>query len=218
VNPRTRLVLGVAALLALTAAVAFAVAARSGDDSGPAAQVEEVEGPFAGRTSPFEGAVRPPAAPVDFTLRNQDGEPVRISSERGKVVVVSPMYTTCEDTCPIVAQQIRGALDDLDPAVRTRVRAHAVSVDTANDTPLSAQRFLLEQRVRGYLDFLLGSRGELAPVWREFGFAPQTREQEHSAYVVLLDREGRQRVGFPVDHLTPEGLRHDIELLAAERG
>ena len=31
--------------------------------------------------------------------------------------------------------------------------------------------------------------------------------------MVLLDGEGRQRVGFPVQFLTPEALTHDIELL-----
>jgi hypothetical protein len=30
---------------------------------------------------------------------------------------------------------------------------------------------------------------------------------------VLLDRTGHQRVGFPVQFVTPEALRHDIELL-----
>jgi protein SCO1/2 len=209
-------VLLVAGLLALAGAAAAIVAARSGDDSG-AAVVEEVEGRFAGSTSPFEGALRPRAPRVDFALRNQDGELVRLSDERGKVVVVSPMYSTCQDTCPIVAQQIRGAIDDLTAAERGQVRAHALSVDPEHDTPDRAQSFLLERRVRGYLDFLLGTRRELAPVWRVFGFSPQTDAQEHNAYVVLIDRDGRQRVSFPVNYLTPEGLTHDLELLIGGR-
>ena len=71
--------------------------------------------------------------------------------------------------------------------------------------------------MRGYLDFLLGTRRELAPVWRVFGFSPQTDSQEHNAYVVLIDRDGRQRVSFPVNYLTPEGLTHDLELLISGR-
>jgi protein SCO1/2 len=210
---RTQLVLVVVGLLALGGLVA-AVVAGSSDSGGGAASVEEVEGPFQGRESPFEGALRPEGVQQsDFTLENQDGDLVRIADERGKVVVLTPLYTTCEDTCPIVAQQVRGALDDLSAADRREVVAHAISVDPVGDTPEQARRFLVDRRVSGYLDFLLGDRAELAPVWREFGFAPQTEEQEHNAYVVLLNREGRQRIGFPVEHLTPEGLRHDIELL-----
>jgi hypothetical protein len=31
---------------------------------------------------------------------------------------------------------------------------------------------------------------------------------------VLLDGSGRQRVGFPFDKLTPEGLAHDLRRLS----
>lgn len=215
-SARARLVLVVVALLALAGAVLAGIAASSGKDE-PAAVVEEinaagVEGP----RSPYEGAVRPKAPPGDFALRDQDGKLVRLADLRGTVVVLSPTYATCDETCPVAAQQIRGALDDLSAAERERIRAFALSVDPANDTPDRAQKFLLGRRLRGYLDYLLGTRRELQPVWREYGFAPQTDEREHNSYVVLLDGEGRQRVGFPVNFLTPEALAHDLRLLVRE--
>jgi protein SCO1/2 len=207
-------VLVVVALLALAAAVLATIAASaSRDDS--AAVVEEVNG-FEGPQSPYEGAMRPKAPPGEFALRDQDGELVRLAGLRGKVVVLSPTYSTCEETCPIVAQQIRGALDDLSDAERDRIRAFALSVDPANDTPDRAQEFLLNRRLRGYLDYLLGTRRELTPVWREYGFAPQTTEREHNSYVVLIDQDGRQRVGFPANYLTPEALAHDLRLLVRQ--
>ena len=209
---RARLVLLVVAALSLPTAVFAAFAAHSSDSSGPAAVVEDLD-TSAGPASQFKGAVRPDAPPTDFALRDQDGDLVQLSALRGKVVVLSPMYTTCRDTCPLTAQQIRGGLDDLSGAQRNDVRALALSVDPANDTADSARRFLVERRVSGYLDFLLGPRSELQPVWRDYGFAPQTTEQEHNSYVVLIDKRGRQRVGFPVDYLTPEGLAHDIRIL-----
>ncbi|MGH2979585.1 MAG: SCO family protein [Solirubrobacterales bacterium] len=204
-SARTRLVLVVVGLLALTGTIVAAIAASSEDDE-PAAVVE-------GPQSPFEGAVRPQALSGDFSLRNQDGDLVRVADLRGKVVVITPTYTTCEESCPVAVQQVRGAIDDLDAGDRDRVRAFALSVDPDNDTPDRAQEFLLSRRVRGYLDYLLGTRRELQPVWRKYGFAPQTETREHNSYVVLLDGSGRQRVGFPVQFLTPEALAHDIELL-----
>jgi hypothetical protein len=36
---------------------------------------------------------------------------------------------------------------------------------------------------------------------------------EHSAYVMLIDREGEQRVGFPFEQLDPALLAQDIRLL-----
>ena len=212
-NARIYLVLVVVGLIALGGLVGLVIAGSS-DGDGSAASVEDVEGVFQGRESPFKGALRPEGVKQsDFALENQDGTIVRIADERGKVVVLTPLYTQCQDSCPLVAQQVRGALDDLSAADRKRVVAHAVSVDPVGDTQERAKQFLVDRRVAGYLDYLLGDRAELAPVWREFGFAPQLDSREHNSYVVLLNRAGRQRVGFPIQYLTPEGLRHDIELL-----
>lgn len=209
------MVLVVVAVVALAGAAA-ATLAKVLDDGGPAATVTEVgvEGPV----SPFKGALRPAGARgEDFALRDQDGRLVRLSALRGRVVVLSPMYTTCEETCPLVAQQIQDALLDLPRGERARVVALALSVDPANDTPASARKFLRTRLVSRHLDFLLGSQAQLRPVWKAYGFSPQTKEIEHNAYVVLIDKRGYQRVSFPVNFLTPEALAHDLRLLIRQR-
>lgn len=167
----------------------------------------------------FAGAQTPASIPPqDFTLHDQDGRLVRLSDYRGKVVVVTFLYSTCQSTCPVIAQQIRGALNQL----RSPVPALAVSVDPVNDTPLNARRFLVKQSVDGRIRFLLGTRAQLRPVWRDYGIQPQTAlkgaPSDHTSYVVLVDRTGRQRVGFPDSELTPEALAHDIGRLQAEGG
>jgi protein SCO1/2 len=210
------LVLLVVGVLALGGAIAATIAKRSDDGNGAAAQVTELDG-IQGAQSRFEGAVRPVAPPRDFALPDQDGDVVSLRALRGRVVVLAPMYTTCQDSCPLVAQQIRDVLGDLPGSEREQVSALALSVDPVHDSAGSARSFLLEQRVRGYMDFLVGSRDELRPVWRAYGFSPQTESVEHNSWVVLLDRKGRQRVGFPIDYLTPEALGHDLRLLLRER-
>ena len=67
---------------------------------------------FAGAVSPSDIAVR------DFSLRDQDGKPASLREYRGRVVVLTFMYSTCQDTCPVTATTIRGALDDLGHDVR----------------------------------------------------------------------------------------------------
>jgi protein SCO1/2 len=209
----------VASALALAGAAAVTLAARSDDQGGgadgAAAEVSEV-GVQAPRSS-FEGASRPPSRPRDFSLRDQDGGLVSLRALRGRIVVLTPMYTHCRDSCPLVAQQIRDAIGDLPADERDQITALALSVDPTNDSAKNARRFLLEQRVRGYLDFLVGSREELRPVWRAYGFSPQTERLEHNSYVVLIDRRGRQRVGFPIGFLTPESLLHDLRVLVNEQ-
>ena len=160
--------------------------------------------------SAFAGALRPPEARApEFRLRDQDGKPVSMAQYKGRTVVMTFVYSTCEDTCPAQVQSIRGALDELGRDVPVL----AVSVDPANDTRARARRFLLEQHVTGRMRFVLGSARELAPVWKGYGIAPQRGELDHSAYVVVVDREGRQRVGFPHSQLTPEGLASDLKRL-----
>jgi len=199
----SRLQLALATLLAcaFAALVGAVLADRSGDDGAAAS------------APGFRGALRPEGIPpTDFRLRDEQGRAVSLADLRGEVVVLTFLYTTCEDTCPLAADQIRGALDDLGHDVP----ALAISVDPANDTQREAKRFLLKRRLTGRLRFLLGERAALAPIWKAYGIAPQKDAFDHTAYVLLIDREGRQRIGFPVSKLTPEALAHDIAKLESE--
>jgi protein SCO1/2 len=199
VPARVRLTL-IVALGLLFAAVAGFAAFQGGEQT-------------AGSATGFEGALRPPdlrAEPLTG-LVDEDSNPLSMDRYDGQVVVMTFLYTTCEDTCPLTAQQIRGALDDLG----TDVPVVAVSVDPAGDTPRNAKRFLVEQQMIGRMHFALGDRDALRRQWDAYGIAPQRDGKEHSAYVVLVDGNGMQRIGWPVDQLTPEGLAHDIRQLQA---
>jgi protein SCO1/2 len=154
----------------------------------------------------FDGFVRPPGATVPgFALTDQDGG--RVTPARG-VAIYTFVYSHCRDTCPVVVQQIRGALDDLGHDVPVI----GISVDPAHDTRGSARAFLAKQFMTGRMDFALGSQAELAPVWKAFGVAPQRDGRDHSAGIVIT-RDGRQRIGFPADRLTGEGLANDLRRL-----
>ena len=168
-----------------------------------------------GSPNSFEGALMPAGlrAP-DFELSNQDGEPVSMRSLRGRPVVVTFLYTTCQDSCPIQAQTIRGALDELGHDVP----ALAIAVDPPRDTPERAQAFLAKQRATGRIDFVLGSRAELRPLWKGFAIRPQSVTAEHQARFTLVDARGFQRVGYPGAEATPERLAHDLRLLEQEAG
>ena len=161
----------------------------------------------------FAGALSATDIPVrDFGLRDQDGKPASLGEYRGRVVVLTFMYSTCQDTCPVTAQTIRGALDQ----VGHDVPVLAVSVDPAHDTRDTAERFLVKQGMSaGRMRFLLGTRVQLAPIWKAYGIQPQGKGFEHTAYVAVLDQTGRQRVAFTIDHLTDRDLAHDIRKLEA---
>ena len=186
--------------VALTLGAAVVAAERANEAAAP-------RGPLR-----FEGATLPRGlrAP-EFNLRDQDGEPISMRDRRGKPVIVTFLYTSCEDTCPVQAQQIKGAFDELGEDVP----AIAIAVDPPRDTPERARAFLSRQRMTGRLDFALGTRAELAPLWKAFAVQPQREDLEHTGRLVLVDPKGIQRVSFPVDQVTPERLAHDVRLLAA---
>ena len=196
--PRVRLAIFLVASFAIVAAAAVVYA--GGDDER--------------RPTAFRGALRPPGIPPsEFSLVDESRRRVTLADLKGRPAVVTFLYSTCEDTCPVVAQQIVGALDRLGHDVP----AVAFAVDPPRDTPARARRFLAEQRAIGRLRFLTGPEAALRRQWRAYGIARQTGAREHSGYVVLLDRTGRQRIGFPVDQVTPDGLANDLALLERER-
>lgn len=166
--------------------------------------------------SGFDGAALPTSvpAPADFTLRDLTGggEPVSLSSYRGRVTVVAFPYSTCGATCVVIAQQIRGALDELAQPVPVLM----ISADPSADTPARARGFLAHASLSGRASYLSGARAQLRAVWRSFRVVPASAGRtafDRSASVFLLDRAGRERVVFQLEQLTPEALSHDIRKL-----
>ena len=197
-SPRVRLALFLTGLFALTAGAAVLVFAA---------------GDRAARSGAFQGATRPEIPTEDFGgLRDEDGRVVRLDAMRGTPVVVTFLYTTCEDTCPLTVDQIRGALDELGHDVPVI----AVSVDAKKDTPRAAKRFSLQRQMTGRMRWVLGSEARLRRLWKAYGVQPQSDRLEHSASTVLLDARGRQRIGFATSVLTPQALGNDIALLERE--
>lgn len=204
-NARVRLSLLVTAVIVLGVLAVLSLA-RSGPSG------DQLAAGIASASSPYVGATRPTAPSPEFRLRDQDGRSVSIEDFRGTPVILTFLFANCDDTCPAAARQIAGALDQLDEPVPTL----AISVDPANDTPKAAQRFLNKMRLGSRAQFLLGDEATLKPIWDAYGIMPQGPEFDHSAYVLVLDAEGLQRVSFPVEKLTSEGLAHDVRAVAAQ--
>ena len=198
-NPRVLIAL---VLVCAAAFAAILVAATSVDEEAPTTDGQRR----------FEGATLPEdLATPDFDLTDQNGESVAMRDLRGRPVIVTFLYTSCEDSCPSQAQQVRAALDELGEDVP----ALAVAVDPPRDTRASARSFLADQKLTGRMRFVLGTRDELERVWKDFGVQPQREDLEHTARLVLVDPEGAQRVSYPLDQITPERLAHDLRLLDA---
>jgi len=155
-----------------------------------------------------------PSVAPDFALRDQRGRLVRLSRQRGKVVMITFLYTHCPDACPLTATHLSDTLGSLG-TLRKNVVVLAVSVDPKGDTPSAVGRFVRSHRLRPEFHYLTGSTKALERVWRLYNVSAVRKggpDVDHSLYVLVLDRSGKSRVLF--DSLAkPAAMEHDVKLL-----
>jgi protein SCO1 len=198
---RPALIFGVVTL-ALAAATAAPAAPAAGKAKSP---------PFVGPR------IALPSVTPDFALRDQHGQLVRLSAQRGKVVVLTFLYTHCPDLCPLTAMHVEAALGRLG-AHRADVSVLAVSVDPEGDTPAAVRRFVRTHGLGPQFHYLTASRKTLKPIWRAYNVTSVKvggADPDHTLYVLLLDRGGKSRVLFDAQAL-PAAMAHDIRLLLAD--
>ncbi|MSQ21703.1 MAG: SCO family protein [Dehalococcoidia bacterium] len=169
------------------------------------------------------------AAP--FTLRDQFGQDLELSSLKGKVVVMAFLYTNCPDICPLTTRTLGKAYDALGEDVRETAFV-AITVDPERDTVEQVYRYSEQMAMLHKWAFLTGSRQEMEPVWRDYYVAAEKESSHdasaqgaatgylvgHSAPVYLIDRDGKLRVAFASLPLVPQPLVNDIRLLLNEGG
>ena len=203
------------ALLVVVAAGALIAVAALGGFSGAGSNSSR-QGPQTAAASEFDGAALPAGAPApDFTLTDQYGHPVSLSGAGGHVTVLAFLYAHCGGACFLIAQQIRGALDQAGRPARVLI----VSADPAGDTPASVRRFLAAASLSGRVSYLTGTPVQLRSVWHAYSVTPADAGRaafDRVATVTLLDEQGRRRVLYQQEQLTPEALAHDIGKLDGE--
>jgi protein SCO1/2 len=186
------------------------VAARSGVTTSQGAQLAKTDG--------FYGAVLPASFPaVDFALPDQSHRIIRLSSYAGQVVAATFVYSTCQNTCPIVVQDLTQAINELPHPIP----ALAISVDPKQDTPANVQAFLTKEQVVGQLHYLVAPRDVLEPIWKKFGILPQqlvnSSQSDHTVDLVIFDKAGRARVGYQdLSTMDPDAIAADIRALQAQ--
>lgn len=170
------------------------------------------------KTDGFYGFALPPAFPaVDFALPDQNHRIIRLSAYAGQVVAAAFVYSTCQNTCPIVVQQLSQAVSELPHPILEL----AISVDPKQDTPANVQAFLTKEQVTGQLHYLVAARAVLAPIWKRFGIRPQQKvnssKSDHTVDIVIFDRTGRARVGYQdLATMDPDAIAADIRTLQAQ--
>lgn len=191
--------------------------AAAGGATAAATTAEHVE--HVGTTAAFEGGVvEPRRAAPPLRLKDIDGKVVDLADYKGSPVLVTFVYATCPDVCPLIMASLRQVHDS--SKLGRSVKVIAVSVDPERDTTPVVRKFLARQRAGGFVDYLVGTRAELEPVWADWQVGTQVPKDnpelvEHSALIYGITAGGELATAYPVG-FEPAGVTRDLPLLAAK--
>jgi len=161
-----------------------------------------------------------PAPPT--VLFDTAGKRFDIASRRGKVLLVSFVYTTCNGVCPATTQTLTGIQKRLQAAKLwgTSVEFISITLDPERDTPEVLGRYArLFGADPAAWHFLTGPSPQVESVisgWGMWVKSGPTGVLDHPSRIFLLDRQGRQREIYNLEFLTAESVMQDMRGLLRE--
>jgi cytochrome oxidase Cu insertion factor (SCO1/SenC/PrrC family) len=181
-------VLGVALALGVGIGAAIAVVRSSGSPGPPISMGPEV----ANQNPALDPGTRLSGAAPEFTLTDQFGKRMSLSSLRGKVVILSFNDPECTTICPLTTTALLHAKELLGHA-GSRVALVGVG---ANPEATGVRWVRAYSRAHGMMRkwrFLTGSLPELKRVWREYGIeaAVVKGSIDHTPATYVIDSRGR---------------------------
>lgn len=199
-------------LLVIVAGLSFLLAKGSSKPTLPGGAQQSAPG------SGYYGTLTlPPRQAPAIDLRNYRGKRVTLSEYRGKAVLVTFLYANCPDVCPLIASNLRVALNLLG-AKAADAQVIAVSVDPRGDTPAAVGRFLRAHEMAARMQYLIGSAAELARTWSAWKVGSQREAGQpelvaHSALVYGVSASGKLTTVYPPT-FEPSEIAHDVPRLA----
>ena len=169
--------------------------------------------------------VLPDPKPVqEFSLTDQNGNPVSAADFLGKPTVVTFLYTACSDTCPYEALKL-GRVYDLLGDRADEVNLVAISTDPDRDTIEAIKTYTDGLNLTGKWRFLTGDKATLEAVWKDFGVAvafqseEEIAETQRSINELGLDTSNRHEPAIsPIAGLTQQELSLASEIITAFGG
>jgi protein SCO1/2 len=156
---------------------------------------------------------------ADFKLSDQDGKPFKFTSTRGKLVLVTFIFTTCPDVCPLLTAKFAAIQRTLE---ENKIRDYfllSITTDPERDTATALKRYARHFKADFHnWSFLTGSRQEVAKVWKVFSVNVTKNESgqvQHTSLTTLVDHQGNRRVDYFGDKWQEKEVLKDIEWLGS---
>jgi len=161
----------------------------------------------------------PGDAVPDFHLLNQNDRTIHLDQFKGKLVLLTFIYTRCQlaDFCPRMSRNFADIDKALaaDPALYKQTHLISISFDPAYDTPkvlrsyggaytgnYTNEKFL-------HWDFAAPTKKDLAPVTQYFnvGVTPgDNRSLTHSLSTILIGKDGKIIAWYPTNDWDPKDV------------
>jgi protein SCO1/2 len=164
----------------------------------------------------------------DFKLLNQSNRTIRLSQFKGKVLLITFVYTRCPlaEYCPRISRnfaEIDKALA-ADPALYGRTHLLSISFDPAYDTPKVLRSYggaytgKYTKETFKHWDFAAPSEADLAAVTQFFnvGVTPgDSKSLNHSLSTVLIGKDGKVAAWYPTNDWKIDDVVAQIKRAAA---
>lgn len=153
----------------------------------------------------------------DLALRDRQGKPVRLSSYRGKPLLVSFIYTGCFQVCPLQTRALYEAVKGLDRMLgEQQFNVVSIGFNQPFDTPDAMRAFAAQNRI-GYRnwEFLSPAREQVEPLTRAFGFSYVATPAgfDHVLGVTVVDAQGRIHAQVYGDRIRADRLGEPLRQL-----
>ena len=151
----------------------------------------------------------------EFSLVNQDNQPVTLQSLKGKVWVANFIYTGCGAACPTQTQRM-SFLQTL--VTSDDVKWVSITVDPESDTPSRLHEYAERYKADPKRWFFLTGDTEAIQEVATKGFKLSVAKEDattifHSDRFVLVDRQGEIRGYFEFAETGNKSLRAAIDTL-----
>jgi len=166
----------------------------------------------------------------NFSFLNQNDQTIHLAQFRGKVLLMTFIYTRCPlaSYCPRMSRnfaQINQALAE-DPSLYKRTHLLSVSFDPAYDTPTVLRSYggaytgKYTEETFQHWDFAAPSQKELSKVLKFFlvGVTPgQNHTLNHSLSTLVITPDGKIYKWYPTNDWQPQQLISDVKELLKDK-
>ncbi|HYO91639.1 MAG TPA: SCO family protein [Pyrinomonadaceae bacterium] len=181
----------------------------------------------ANASSSVKSESQPEAQPDDrvpnFSLVNQDGKKIRLEQYRGRVLLLTFIYTRCPlpDYCPLMSDNFAAVEKELKktPALYDRTHLLSISFDTEYDTPKVLKSYggaytenYSDEKFKHW-EFATGTPEEIRDVAGFFGlrYYKETNEIVHGLRTAIITPDGKVFKVYRGNEWKPEEALRDIQ-------